>query len=422
MHHRSRPLAEADRATIAEQLWPGLDGPDFRVSTHPASAGWVLLAVHAVVTWRGQAIMVLPISPTLAARSLTEYSHLRPRSRRLLRRLWAGAIRLSLPIATNRIALHARAGTEAATRRTTLAHAAAVIPRAEYLVAAMSVRRTANRKALLHLISDQGETVGFAKLAWNPGSSAAIRTEAKALASFSHNGSSGRSSLVRVPEVILSEEVNGFPVLITAPLPARIHRLSTNGAPSVGEYREVAGDLRSGAPASSAHIRTLRQRIDLIRREVAADPAPVRRAAQQVADLLERVEQAEGRLEIGSRWHGDLSPWNVGRDEGGVLWCWDLENGHADALFGLDIVHWHFSRLRAAGGLRATLARPGVVEGAHNDLVAAGLDRHQRQIVHAAHRVEVATRALEMGCADGWARVWVGPSGVIQLATWPETI
>jgi len=402
MRHPSRRLRGADLTLIAQQLWPGLEGPDFLASTGPAPAGWVPLEEYAVATWRGRAIMVLPSGPALAARALTDYALLRPRSRRLLRRAWAGALSMGLP--TARVALHARRGSEG---RTALAHAAGALGRAGAVTAAMSVRRTANRKALLHLLTDEGKTVGFAKLAWNPATAQAVTAETRALAAFASDEAAPHP---RMPGVLAAGEANGFPYLLTTPLPPRIRR--ANPAPTLAEYAAVAGPVRTGRATSSAHVRALRSRLDGL-----LGAGEAQHAAGAVGALLARIEEADLLVPIGTRWHGDFSPWNAGRDEAGRLWLWDLENSHPDALFGLDIVHWHASVLRAAAGLEGILGPPGVEAAARDQLAAAGLDEPQRRLLHAVYRAEIALRALEAGRSDGWGAVWVTPEEVRQIAS-----
>lgn len=400
------PVSEL--ALVAEQLWPGLGGPDLRVSAgRSGDSAWVPIERHGLALWRGRAGMVLPEDRRIAARSLAHYARLRPRRRRLIRRVWTALIASGVRGLWGSIALEARNGSHAIHTRTVVRDLREQWGATECSVA-MSVRRTANRKALLQVVDGAGDTIGFAKLGWNEISSCGIRAEREALDQLD-----GGSESFRVPRVLRESEVNGFPYLLVEPLPDEIRRVGVDSRepPSSSEFAEISPTVRWARPGETAHVRRLVERISVL-----GDTLGASGGVTELGSLLGDVVSDARLMPVVARWHGDFAFWNVGRTPDGILWCWDFENSENDALLGLDVMHWHASRLRRLSGPLGLADATALRREAESDLRDCGLDEDQRVMVHRIYIAEIAARGLEMAASDGWDSVWATPGEIEQIA------
>src|SRR5699024_11489153 len=157
----AKRIAPAELSSVAEQLWPGLGGGDLRVSTGASSdPSWVTIEQHALGLWRGDVAMVLPHHRRVATRALRQYRNLRSGKRQLGRWAWGRAIATGHHALWGTIALEARRGSAAAQTTTPVQELVRSLGQQEAHFA-MSVRRTANRKALLQVVDTTGATVGF---------------------------------------------------------------------------------------------------------------------------------------------------------------------------------------------------------------------------------------------------------------------
>lgn len=403
----SPSLCEADLALIAEQIWPGLDGPDLRVVGVPGDdPQWSLLEAHRVLLWRGVAGMVLPSGRRAASRCLVEHARLRPTHRRIERSIWGALVGLGAPGTRGAIGLEVRGDALPRSPRTVVQVLRDELGRDD-LAVAMAVRRTANRKAVLQVVDSSGATLGFAKLGWNEISSRGVHAESNAL----RQRRGGVDSL-RTPRVLLDGKANGFPFVLMEPLPSKLRRIGVNSSegPSAQEFAAVAPVTRHDIPANTGHIRRLRKRLS------ALDCVERFESYSALLALLEVVEQESCLMPVGAGWHGDFAYWNVGRAPDGTLWCWDFENAEEDALVGLDVLHWHASRLRTLSGPAGLSDGLRVRRDGALDLHALGLDEHQIKVVHRLYVVEIVARTLEMVATDGWDAVWASPGELDQVA------
>lgn len=104
-----------------------------------------------------------------------------------------------------------------------------------------------------------------------------------------------------------------------------------------------------------------------------------------VSDAIERArtDSAAGELET-SAWHGDWSPWNVGRSTDG-RWCiWDWERTTLGVPIGFDQLHLHH---QYGSGLDAA---DSVVE-------RLGIDRSHLPLLRRLYLLELAARHAESG-------------------------
>ncbi len=106
--------------------------------------------------------------------------------------------------------------------------------------------------------------------------------------------------------------------------------------------------------SESAYFYELRRRLD--RPELAS-------IAAQAASL--REESTFSELAV-SAWHGDWSPWNMGRLQNGKLCIWDWERSTVGVPTGFDIVHLHFQYGSGLAAADADLARIGIPDSHWN--------------------------------------------------------
>jgi len=349
--------------------------------------------------------MILPLRRGVAMRAMMAYAGLRPLKTRLGRLLLAGLVGVGLPLPARRIVLEESApggrspDTIVRQLRERLGREIDV---------AMHLRRTANRKALLQVMSMEGETLGFAKLARNEVTAAGIRVETSVLSEFD-----GGSGLVRTPRVLASGECNGLPFVMTEPLPASIRAvpMTREGAPSASEFAAVSPVTGAAAPAETGHIRRMRERLVGLRAE-GLDGLSL----DLVAELLDDIRRFADPMPVAKRWHGDFAYWNVGRSPDGTLWCWDFENVEPDALAGLDVIHWHASRRRSESGVIGVADRDGILSDSAKTLRAFAITSPpELHVLYQTYLAEIALRTLEMAAADGWGRVWTSESELAGL-------
>lgn len=394
----SRRVAAPELSLIAEQLWPGLDGPDLRVLARPSGdPAWQIVERHGIASLRGSARMLLPLRRRAAARCLVSYASLRPLRRNLIRRASAVLLLLGLPGMRDQIVLEARRGSPAAEVET-VAGAIRKHRGAPELEFAMPVRRTANRKALLQVIDARGAIVGFAKLGWNEASSSGVQVECEALRRLDGGGDG-----LRAPRVLLDAQANGFPYLLTEPLPHDLRRVGAESRepPSGSEFAAIAPFVRRAAPSETEHVRGFRKRLSALRGVL-----EMFGGAEALQALLEQLESDHEPMPVAAQWHGDFAFWNVARAPDGTLWCWDFEDAHSDAPMGLDVLHWHASRRRVLVGAIGIADRDALWQASRDDFEFFGMDEMQWRRVHLVYAVELTIRSLEKVRSDGWASVW----------------
>lgn len=407
----SVPLTgDAELNLVAEQLWPGLDGSDHRVTgTMAPDPDWVDVERHRVLGLRGRVMLIVPHAPGAASRAVQAYAALRPWKQRAARVALGAALRMPAP-RQRTIALQRRAGSPAEPQGTVLEHLRDAFGADIDIL--LPVRRGANRKALVQIVDPRGATLGYAKVARDEVSARGIETEVEVLARL--DGSAGS---VRVPRLLLSGHCRSLPFLVTEPLPGAIRGVGrgVSVTPSPLEFGALSPVARRGAPDQSGHIQRMRQRIDALH----GGPPSLVQALRSLHALLAASER---ELPIVAFSHGDLAFWNVGREHDGVLWVWDFENVEVDTLAGLDAVHWHASRRRVTDGPAGVADRDGILSDARSTLRAFGISAIDEVTVYRAYIADIVLRTAQIGEADGWTQAWTSPrelERLVRTAIWP---
>jgi hypothetical protein len=194
---------------------------------------------------------------------------------------------------------------------------------------AMSVGSVrANRKPVLHVVTPDGETLGFAKLALSPLARTLVRAEAVNLRLLAEHD----FEHLELPTVIHQGPWQEHELLVMTALHApfrRRHRRDTLPASAMAELAAFGG------------ISTL---------PLAESPwfGGVASAAAEAADssarrferLLERLGDRSGERAVRfASWHGDWGPWNMAW-AGERVRLWDWERFTSGVPLGLDALHY----------------------------------------------------------------------------------
>jgi hypothetical protein len=239
----------------------------------------------------------------------------------------------------------------------------------------------ANRKPVLQVLAPDGTTVAWGKVGWDPLTRDLVGDEADVLEGL--GGSLAPD--IAVPTVLARAPWQGSEVVLTAPLPLR-RRARRSLRPDPDLLRAVAGRPGSLDPWHDA---------------------TTRRLGRSVAALLPVLDEVAGRLAAagvpGARWHGDLTPWNVGPVPGGRA-VWDWERSAAPVPLGLDAVHASYADATLRGGVPVAEALGAATRDAEPALAALGVPEDAASAVTAAYAIELLLRQ------EGDRAHWTSPA------------
>jgi hypothetical protein len=186
-------------------------------------------------------------------------------------------------------------------------------------------------KPTIQLFRLDGTPRAFAKVGWTEATAELVRNEAATLQRVGAAPAEGGS--VAAPDLIGTFEWGRAPVLVTAPLPARVRAVSATDD-RVAAARIVEGAVhRTPFPTSDYHTR-------LMERLSSVPPAPRRTTVE--AALQRLLVEAGSTPWSFTPWHGDWVPWNVASSSG-QLYAWDWEHAAVEAPAGFDQLHWRVS-------------------------------------------------------------------------------
>lgn len=389
---------------LVAHLWSGTAASqDHRIMLNaaPDPAWQVLHHLRVVPSAQRSRLLISSGSRRGTARALAAFQGLRFPVARLGRQALAAAAVVGVPLGRDRLTVERRPGTDPS--NDPISHMERVI--GEPLLVVLGVRTGANAKATLQMFDCAGVPRGYAKLAWNPLTSAYVRTETTVLTQLQ----GGRDG-VRVPKVVTSGEVGGHPYLVTSPLPGDVRRPVRGSRPSIGELHQIAPFSRRDRAGATAHLGALAERLHAVPRVEASVPL-VGQALRLHRALLELTLQ----IPVATRWHGDLVPWNTARDTDGTLWVWDWETAEADAVCGLDVLHWVLNTDRRSvddpgGGLAAA------VSSARPELTAMGAGPRESAAIAAVYALCLAERGITLAAAHGgWQHNRLSPDVVADI-------
>jgi len=317
--------ASGELRWLRDVLWGGL--PGVRVDLDPDPAG--ALERYVVIPSAARPRLLVPAEPAAAATALGSFNALRRPSVRVGRAVAAAAFRTGLAGLLARDRLTVRGDDVPGLPTRALAD---VVRRSDVVLSVNVGRPSPFRKPVAQVLSTDGELVGFAKVGWDAVTRRGVEREAAALESLADRD----PRTLAVPRVRHVGPRGEQLLLVTDPLPADVRR-SGREAPPSAVTREVAGATRSATLAGSAGWRGLRERADALAAVVSAQGL-----GESLSRYLDTVEQRHGATELAfGAWHGDWSPWNLGRAGGRVV-AWDWEFAGTDVPLGLDLPHFAF--------------------------------------------------------------------------------
>ena len=195
-----------------------------------------------------------------------------------------------------------------------------------------------NRKPVLKLVTSDGTVLAFAKVAWNPLTTALVANEQRWLERIDADRPAG----ITAPEPWLADRWKGMPVLVTRPLaePATSSSFLVDG-----DLVAAIADLAPGGEhdlVDSPWWKATADRIVALDDEVAAGRLSAARSV-----LASRLAGTRWRF---GAWHGDLTAWNAYPVPGGAT-VWDWERASDPVPVGFDAAHAAFQAGQVGRGL-----------------------------------------------------------------------
>jgi hypothetical protein len=270
----------------------------------------------------------------------------------------------------------------------------------------------ANRKPVLQLLTEAGETVGFAKVGTNALTASLVRAEHAALNRLHASG----LSHLHAPRVLARDRWNDLEIMVLSPLPVWGRRTPPQPGALQRAMTEIFGvaGVRECPIATSEYWQHLMTRL-----EAAGDSAEhtaLRSALARLASLA-----GAATLRFGS-WHGDWTPWNMASTAEGLL-VWDWERFTTPAPAGLDALHCWLQAEVAANSGEPEAAASACVRRAPELLKPFGIAEHEARLTALLYLADLSIRYLadrqeQAGAALGAPRRWLLPalqSGVGEL-------
>jgi hypothetical protein len=297
----------------------------------------------------------------------------------------------------------------------------------------------ANRKPVLQLLTEAGETVGFAKIAINQLTASLVRDEHAALTRLGQ----ARLTKLRAPGVLALGSWNGLDVLLLEALPVWRRRQRLTDDRLAAALAELAGSagLSHSTLAASGYLERLLDRLDaadvsggdaaggdgagggVAGGEVAGGDVAGGDVARALAKLITRLGDEAGASELTfGCWHGDLTPWNLACTKAGLL-VWDWERFAVGVPVGFDALHYWLQARVVRQDRDPVGAATLCVAAAPRLLAPFGVPAAQAKLTALAYLAELSVRYLADRQADAGARLgapdrWLMPaieSGIGEL-------
>jgi len=262
----------------------------------------------------------------------------------------------------------------------------------------------ANRKPVLQLLTEAGETIGFAKIGINPLTTRLVRAEHAALDRLHATG----LRHLHAPRVIGHDRWNDLEILILSALPVWQRRTPPQPGALQRAMAEVAGvtGVSESPMAGSEYRRLLTARL-----EAAGDGAEHAALGSALASL--DAVAGTTTLRFGS-WHGDWTPWNMASTAGGLL-VWDWERFTSPAPTGFDALHCWLQAEVVGHKTDPAEAASACVRRAAELLEPFGVARREARLSALLYLADLSVRYLtdrqeQAGAALGSPRRWLLPA------------
>lgn len=262
----------------------------------------------------------------------------------------------------------------------------------------------ANRKPVLQLLTQAGDTIGFAKIGINELTADLVKGEHAVLTRLGPAG----LTLVRPPAVLGRGSWNGLEVLVLEALPVWLRRRRLADHRLAAALAELAGSagLSQSTLSASGYVERLLGRLAGVR------------GAEALGKLITRLADAAGDTSITfGCWHGDLTPWNLAYTSAGLL-VWDWERFAVGVPVGFDALHyWLQARVVRQRGDPADAgdAAAWCIKTAPEILAPFDVPPTQARLTALAYLAELSVRYLVDRQAEAGARLgaperWLTPA------------
>lgn len=258
-----------------------------------------------------------------------------------------------------------------------------------------------SRKPVLQLAIPGSGVVAFAKVGWNPLTSALVRNEADVLRRLGHV----RPRSFLAPQPIHEERWNGQEIVVTTALPGTLLR---RGALHEWPDPEVAFEIaRLGGGFASMPLTETPMWRDLLGRMRSLATTTLHGLLADLEPVLTRIEAPVGW------WHGDWGPWNLAQLRDGRLAVWDWERCRSGVPLGADAAHFAVQvGLRRAGGEGSAACRYAL-DRLLAYLPRLGVSPEKTPGILALYLIELATRHEEAVAAGAVSRHHAGRAAAL---------
>lgn len=229
-----------------------------------------------------------------------------------------------------------------------------------------------NRKPVIRCYGERG-LVAVAKLGPSPHTAEMVNNEARWLGALDSAPLDG----VTTPELLHVGSYAGSALLVMRALDLDSDLGLDFGDVPIEVVRELSDRYRG-----DERLIDTQWWHDLARRIEHRDLRPV---AAQIAEV--QLNPLFNDIQI-SAWHGDWSPWNMGRAPDGALCIWDWERSMIGVPVGFDLLHLHF---QYGAGL----------DGADSDLRALGVPDGHHRLIKRLYLFEVCARHADADARSG---------------------
>ena len=234
----------------------------------------------------------------------------------------------------------------------------------------------ANRKPVLHVLTPDGRTLGFAKLGLSPLARNLLNTEAENLRLLAQHS----LQHLELPRVIHHGAWQEHELLVTTALPTPLRRwhattvLPVHAMTELAEFQGTSASLLAESTWFSGIVATTAENRDS--------------SADRFHCLLERLGRRHGDrpVRFGS-WHGDWGPWNMVW-AGSRVRLWDWERFARGVPYGLDALYYAMPLPQG----KADVAR--LREKTVRALTPFSLDRHETDLLLPLYVTALCARFL----------------------------
>lgn len=386
---------------LAGTLWPA---PHRAVLGGGGTPGDVVVEELLVLPGRRRPRLLAPPGRRAAAAVVRHHGE----GRNARGRLAAGVLALGLRAGLGALLRHGRLVVTAPPGSdpvTLSGHLAAVLGQAVVMGTHLGPPR-ANRKPVIQLLSPQGRTLAYAKVAVDDLTDRLVGTETAALIRLAGAG----TRIVQVADVVHAGRWRGRGVLVQSALPVWSRRRPLTRARHVAAVAEVAAIDRQDdvAVTASEHWADLLARLDRL---------PDGEATTQLRGVVRRLGEVaratDVRLSTGAS-HGDWTPWNMACT-GDRLLVWDWERFRLGVPVGADLLHHGLQSDVVARRTDPVAAAARMVRTAPEQLAPLGVAPRAALVTAVLYGADLAARyladrQLEAGARLGDVGRWLSPA------------